>query len=203
MERLRTWLSQGFQESQAGAGECAVPRRNEKPSHGGQETDGPPRCGYRDIRRAWNNFVKDFPNTLNIARDYGTDRCCPDDNVTSAWEDVLVHLQITPKLGAMGGMAAFQSGSRALHQQMGQGRSAIGDECRHRAVTNYMWTSMRVILHPWDHSQSVYEDLEGSTAEIDRLVSKGFAAEMSKQEAEQVFGTGTISKMTLLTKIKD
>ena len=51
--------------------------------------------------------------------------------------------------------------------------------------------------------QSVYEDLEGSIAEIDRLVSKGFAVEMSKQEAEQVFGTGTISKMALLTKVKD
>ena len=50
--------------------------------------------------------------------------------------------------------------------------------------------------------KSVYEDEAGAKLELQRLVDKGFAVMLSKDEVRQKFTEGTVSQMAMLTKEK-
>jgi len=47
------------------------------------------------------------------------------------------------------------------------------------------------------------DDYEGARQELDRLVDRGFAAYLKKDEARQNFYRATLSRLALITKIKD
>ena len=51
--------------------------------------------------------------------------------------------------------------------------------------------------------KSMQDDAEGARQELDRLVSRGFAAYLTKGEARQHFHRAILSKLALITKAKD
>ena len=51
--------------------------------------------------------------------------------------------------------------------------------------------------------KSMQDDAEGARQELDRLVSRGFAAYLTKGEARQHFHRAILSKLALITKVKD
>ena len=50
---------------------------------------------------------------------------------------------------------------------------------------------------------SVYEDLGGAGEELGRYLDQGFARRLPKHLAAQRFGSGTVSRLALITKVKD
>ena len=51
--------------------------------------------------------------------------------------------------------------------------------------------------------KSMQDDVEGAQQELDRLVSRGFAVYLTKEEAKQNFHRAIMSRLALITKVKD
>ena len=51
--------------------------------------------------------------------------------------------------------------------------------------------------------KSMQDDYEGARQELDRLVARGFAAYLTKDEARQNFHRATMSRLALITKVKE
>ena len=51
--------------------------------------------------------------------------------------------------------------------------------------------------------RSMHEDVEAAKGELDRYIEKGFAVLLDKNEAAEAFGRGTVSRLALISKMKE
>ena len=51
--------------------------------------------------------------------------------------------------------------------------------------------------------RSMHEDMEAAKGELDRYREKGFAVLLDKGEASEAFGSGTVSRLALISKMKE
>ena len=51
--------------------------------------------------------------------------------------------------------------------------------------------------------RSMHEDVEAAKGELDRYVEKDFAVLLEKEEAAEAFGIGTVSRLALISKMKE
>ena len=185
----------------------------------------------QDILRLWNTFLRDHPAALEAARNYGTDRCQLDDRVAKDWtlqlgrllkvepdvavklkskygfesplnapmwrawqkfaKDPEVHLYEWATVGAPLGMNAEIPDSGGIFpprdEESEQAQEAPELEVQ-LGMGNY---------------KSMQDDYEGARQELDRLVARGFAAYLTKDEARQNFHRATMSRLALITKVKE
>ena len=185
----------------------------------------------QDILRLWNSFIKEHPAALEAARNYGTDRCRLDEVVAKDWSLQLgrllkVEADVAVKLK---GKFGFVSPLNAPMWRAWQRFSKDPDEHLHIWATTGAPLGMNTeipvsggVFPPvgeeseqaqlapelevqlgMDNYKSMQDDPEGARQELDRLVERGFAVYLTKAEAREHFHRATLSRLALITKIKD
>ena len=183
----------------------------------------------KDIRRVWNTFVVENPEALELARTYGTERCSPDESVATKWRATLgklmramaeptvlrdkwsfrspldpamwdawrrfskdpeEHLAHWARHGVPLGMDQEIPTSSGIFPpvEMEEVSNLPPELDGQMSITNY---------------KSMQEDVEAAKGELDRYVEKGFAELLDKEEASSAFGRGTVSKLALISKVKE
>ena len=183
-----------------------------------------------DISRAWNRFIQEHPQALRIAETYGGPDCEPDVGVAQAWratlermlkakdfEDVVIREQyefrspLNTKL-----LAAWQRATRdpEVHVvswarkgvPLGMAKRietcGIFPPARDEAVDAGDGAPLELMENTRNYT-SFYDLLDAATEEIGRYVSKGFAVVKDMGWLKENFGSGTMSKMGLIQKVKD
>ena len=64
-------------------------------------------------------------------------------------------------------------------------------------------SAAQALMEGVENYRSVAEEPELATAEVDRLLSLSFGRAMSKQEAAEAHGSGTMSRLALMIKEKE
>ena len=185
----------------------------------------------QDILRLWNTFLRDNPVVLEAARAYGSDRCQLDERAAIDWTLKLgALLKVEPPSSVkLQGKFAFSSPLNAPFWKAWQKFSKDPDEHIHQwAVTGaplgmsaeipssggvsppVEGESSQVQIAPelevqlgMGNYKSMHEDEQGARQELDRLVDRGFAQYLSKDEARAHFDRATLSKLALITKVKE
>ena len=183
----------------------------------------------KDIRRLWGKFIQDFPNAVELARTYGTERCEPDEEIAGAWKAVLGKMmRAMAEPPVLRDKWSFKS---PLDPAMWDAwrRFSKDPECdiaqwaRHGVPlgmsqeipsSNGIFPPVEmeeVVALPPDlddqltinNYRSMHEDVEAAKGELDRYREKGFAVLLDKEEAAEAFGCGTVSKLALISKLKE
>ena len=185
----------------------------------------------QDILRLWNAFLKENPAALEAARSYGSDRCRLDERVANDWTlhlGKLLKVETEPAVN-LKGKFGFKSPLNAPMWKAWQKFSRDPDEHLHVwAVTgaplgmdaripesggvfppvgdeseqSQLAPELEVQLGMGNY-KSMQDDVEGAQQELDRLVSRGFAVYLTKEEAKQNFHRAIMSRLALITKVKD
>ena len=186
----------------------------------------------RAIREAWNRFKRRCPEAMLLGEKYGTTGACFDEDVARAWKnELIVHLDavvtkiraeeidewqfkspLDPKMwrawadmsgdpdrwisrwaedGAPLGMAREIPSSEGVFPPS-RGKDAIED------VAPELEDQAKVVNY-----KSFVEYPEDAAIEIERLVEAKFAKVISKRQATEKFGAGTVSRLALLVKQKE
>eukprot|EP00435_Cladocopium_sp_Y103_P043740 s1013_g12.t1 len=184
----------------------------------------------QDIYRLWTNFVKDMPKALEVARSYGTDRCTLSEDVLREWSTrlgSLLRVEDEPKV-SLKGRFHFESPLQAQFWDAWQKFSKDPETHIAKWAREGVPLGMAAkipssngVFPPVDDMQveayvpeledqvglanysSMYENEEAAAGEIERLVDRGFAILLPKQEAIGKFQFGTVSKMALISKMKE
>eukprot|EP00435_Cladocopium_sp_Y103_P065114 s1794_g27.t1 len=183
-----------------------------------------------DVARLWRNLVMDMPEALDAARSCGTDRCQLDPGVLQEWEHrlrLLMKVAKEPEVKLKGRFQfesplkpewweAWQKFSKDPETDLatwfrrgaplGMGAPipksngifpAVHGEAE---VTELSSLESQMGTHNY---QSVYENKEAAEGELQRLLDKGFAKRLSAEEAKTMYGSGTVSRLALISKMKD
>ena len=184
----------------------------------------------KDIARLWRRFAVNNPRVLEVAKAYGSQECGPDEEIARRWKEELKEfLKVTTskeivlkeKIEFRSPLdadmwAAWQRKSadpeRHLAEWARQG-APLGMSCaipESNGVFPKTEDSADLEEAPALELQaklknytSVYEDLEGAGEELGRYLDKGFARRMPTDKAAERFGSGTVSRLALITKVKD
>ena len=183
----------------------------------------------RDIARLWRHFVQRWPEALDTARDYGSKACSVLPECVEAWRKELMQLlrgkpsqvvlkekiefssplqanlweawqqassdpekyiAIWAREGAPLGMSSTIPPSGGVFPAVAE----FADEAHDAPALEW-----RVQLKNYS---SVQSDPAGAAQELGRYLDQGFAKRLSKEEARHRFGSGTMSKLALITKEK-
>eukprot|EP00435_Cladocopium_sp_Y103_P025058 s1947_g6.t1 len=183
-----------------------------------------------DIARVWNNMVTDMPEALEAARAYGSDRCQLDGRVLKEFEDRLRAMMKVPKEPEvkLKGRLQFESPLKAEWWEawqrfskdpetdlvqwirrgapLGMGAEIPKSNGIYPAVPETEVTTEMASLESQVSTvnyQSVKDNQEAASAELQRLIDKGFAKLLPVEEAKKLFGDGTVSRLALISKMKD
>ena len=184
----------------------------------------------RDVFRLWSNFVRDWPDALQVAKDYGSDHCGIDSKLKEKWSEQLGKLlKVEKPAVVLKSPLAFTSPLNAEFWKAWQAYAKDPEEHVHQWAVHGVPLGMEEVIpgsngvfppvfedpnepmvapelnSQWDtrNYKSMYEDKEPAKKELQRLVDKGFAVIMSKSEATEKFKVGTMSKLALITKKKE
>ena len=184
----------------------------------------------QDVYRLWRSFVKNKPEALKVAETYGSDRCELDEAVLGDWEAQLAKLLKVEKPAVkLKGSMMFQSPLRPEFWKAWQTFSKDPEDMIHVWATNGVPLGMDQEVPPSNgifppvfesrdlpevapsievqldtiNYKSMYEDKDPATNELNRLVEKGFAIKMEKKEAVEKFKSGTLSRLALISKVKE
>ena len=168
------------------------------------------------------------PEALEVARTYGTERCVPDESVGEKWRTALGKLlRAMPEPAVLRDKWAFKSPLDAAMWDAWRRFSKDPEEnlahwARHGVPlgmaqeipeSNGIFPPVEmegvVAATPeldaqlsFTNYQSMHEDVQAAKGELDRYIEKGFAVMLEKEEATAAFGTGTVSKLALISKQK-
>eukprot|EP00435_Cladocopium_sp_Y103_P036989 s818_g9.t1 len=183
-----------------------------------------------DIYRLWCNFVKDVPEALEVARTYGSDRRTLSEEVLREWSTRLgglLRVENEPKV-SLKGKFHFESPLQPQFWEAWQKFSKDPEEFIAKWARegvplgmNARIPSSNGIFPPVDDQlmeayvpeledqvnisnySSMHDNEDAAAGEIERLVDRGFAVLLPKQEAVEKFQSGTVSKMALISKMKE
>ena len=183
-----------------------------------------------DIARAWNHFVEQNPKALDIASTYGGGNCEPDKEVGEAWtkvlekllkakdfEDIIVKEEFeftTPLNTKLWAAWIKATGDPECHVvEWARKGVPLGMNCK--IPTCGIFPTMAVeevamedapimdLLQGTKNYSSFYDLVEAAEEEIARYVSKGFAVIKNRRWLMERFGSGTVSRMALIQKVKE
>ena len=180
-----------------------------------------------DLARLWRRFAGKNPCVLRAAKAYGGNGCRLEPDLVEAWKEEMLELlhgrceavnlkeriEFKSPLNAnlweaWQKMAADPEKRIATWARQGAplGMSAeipvsnifpkAADVLQAPAVEEAQWRSA------FKNYSSVEADPEGAAMELGHYLDKGFAKRMSKADAQQRFGSGTVSKLALIVKEK-
>ena len=185
----------------------------------------------QDILRLWNAFLKENPVALDAARSYGTERCCLDDRAAKEWSlqlGRLLKVEVEPAV-KLKGKFGFQTPLNAPMWRAWQKYARDPDEHLHiwavsgaplgmdaeildsggvfppvaeESEQAQLAPELEVQLGMGNY-KSMQDDADGARQELDRLVSKGFAAYLTKNEAREHFHRAMLSRLAFIAKVKD
>eukprot|EP00435_Cladocopium_sp_Y103_P009907 s3598_g2.t1 len=183
-----------------------------------------------DVARVWNNVVRDMPEALDAAKAYGSDRCQLNPRVLSEFESrlrAMMKVQKEPEVKIYGGdlfksplraewWAAWQRFSKDPETDLvtwirqgaplGMGAEIPKSNGIYPAVPETEVARELASLESQvgtSNYQSVKENEEAASAELQRLIDKGFAKLLSVEQARERFQEGTVSRLALVSKLKD
>ena len=184
----------------------------------------------QDVLRLWRNFVVDFPKAMEIAATYGSERCEIDQETLKEWNMRFFKLiKVERPTVVLKSKVMFESPLKAEVWKAWQLFSRDPEDMIHSWVVRGVPLGMSEevplsngIFPPVFETKdspdvapgleaqlgtinykSMYDDVGPAQEELDRLVSKGFAVIMEKEEAVKEFQTGTMSRLALITKVKE
>ena len=183
-----------------------------------------------DISRAWTHFLQKHPRALDLATEYGGGNCEPDLEIASEWEkhlgkilkvkefeDIVMKEEYefrTPLNTQMWAAWLRSSGDPERHVvdwarkgvPLGMEREipicGIFPESEPEPPVDDVASNLELLENTRNYS-SFYDLQEAAEGEIERLVNKGFAVVKSKRWVKERFGSGTVSRMALIQKVKD
>ncbi len=183
-----------------------------------------------DLREDWRSLVEDFPGVMETARKYGTKKC---ELIPEALEEWKKHLREYLEVKEAAGFMVkenweFRSPLDAdlwdgWHKTTNDPENCIGMWAREGAPlgmevpiptcgiyptvevdeTDYEDLPELENIQAKRNYASMYEMQEEATVEINRYVEKGFAVVKPVEWAQSVFGTGTVSKLACIHKVRD
>ena len=211
------------QENRAAIGRMRNPRRAVARIYGLQEIGA-------EIREDWSSMVRHKPVVMETAKKYGTRECELDQGALEQWKGFLEqYLKAEAPAGfTMKENWEFRSPLNAelwdgWHRTTGDPENCIGLWAREGALLGMDATiptcgifpeveideddfenlpELEVVKEKRNYS-AMYEWEEQATKEINRYVEKGFAVIRTVEWAQAVFGTGTVSKLACIHKLKD
>ena len=185
----------------------------------------------REVAKLWRDFEKRRPEVLETARTYGTERCEIKEELAKEWRELLRKLLkakspeekvkkdkldfISPLKGEL--WRAWQQYAKDpdLHvpewietgAPLGMGArippsGGVFPPVEHDAAQGEGAPELEAQLQQKNY-KSVYEDSEASAQEMQRLIDKGFVVKLSQQEIKARFSEGTVSKLALISKVKE
>ena len=183
----------------------------------------------KDIRRLWKSFVEEHPEALEIARTYGTERCRPDETVASLWKEALGKMmRALAEPPVLRDRWSFKSPLDpamwdAWRRFSKDPEESMAQWARHGVPLgmSQLIPSSNGVFPPVEMEEisamppeleeqlevanyrSMHEDMEAAKGELDRYIEKGFAVLLDKGEAAEAFGRGTVSKLALISKLKE
>ena len=183
-----------------------------------------------DLREDWRSLVEDFPSVMETAKKYGTKKC---EVVPEALEEWKKHLRSYLEVKEVAGIMVKENWEfrspldadlwDAWHKTTNDPENCIGMWAREGAPlgmevpipTCGIYPEVKIEEADYEdlpeleniqakrNYASMYEMEEEASVEINRYVEKGFAVVKSVEWAQSVFGTGTVSKLACIHKVKD
>ena len=183
-----------------------------------------------DLREDWRSLVEDFPGVMETAKKYGTKKCEIIPEALMEWKKHLnEYLEVEEVMGVMVKENwEFRSPLDAnlwdaWHKTTNDPENCIGLWAREGAPlgmevpipTCGIFPAVEIDEADYEdlpeleniqakrNYASMYEMEEEASVEINRYVEKGFAVIKSVEWAQSVFGTGTVSKLACIHKVRD
>ena len=186
----------------------------------------------QEIAKMWKEFEARRPEVLEMAKAYGTERCCVEEKLGMEWRELLRKLLKAPmekEKAKNRDKLQFDSPLKAELWRAWQVFSKDPDchiaEWIEQGAPLGMGAKIPPsggVFPPVEHGEacqeaapeleaqlqvknyrSVYEDAEASQKELQRLIDKGFVVTISQEEIKARFSEGTVSKLALISKMKD
>ena len=184
----------------------------------------------KDIRRLWTRFVREHPQAISTAKDYGCESCELNEEVLKAWRDQLEHFLKARdfKEVALRPQGRFRS---PLNARLWEAwRRSSGDP--ETELVSWIRTGTPLGMSseiPYcgifpmsdgdqaeadlapdiqlqlevENYKSFKEEPDHARLEVQRYLEKGFCVELSEAELKEQFPTGTVSKLALILKEKE
>eukprot|EP00435_Cladocopium_sp_Y103_P016550 s3307_g4.t1 len=183
-----------------------------------------------DVARLWLNFEKDFPQVLDTARAYGSDRCEIDEEALKEW-NLRLGAMLTvqkPSEVQLKGRFNFTSPLKAnfwdawqkfskdpevdlsnwikfgaplgMSEEIPRSRGIFPPVEDEEVGTELISLESQVNTRNY---ASVYEGEEAALGELQRLIERDFAMVISADEAQAKFEKGTVSRLALISKQKE
>ena len=184
----------------------------------------------KDIRRLWTRFLREYPQAVETAEEYGSENCQLKENVLKAWTDCIEHFLKVKEFDEVVLRPPERFTSPLNAKLLEAWRKHSGDPemdlvswIRSGAPLGMAENIPYCNIFPMtegnegefesmpemeaqlgaENYKSFVEEPEHAYAEVQRYLQKGFCIELSEEEVRQQFPVGTVSKLALIIKTKE